>query len=59
MSYFTFMGRQYKTDDFLKDIISTAKELATNARIIVPLPPNTDLTQKEQKDVQEQVCTHA
>lgn len=56
MSHFTFLGREYKTDDFLKDVVSMADLLAKNARIIDQhLPANTDLTQDEQTEIQAQV----
>jgi hypothetical protein len=49
------MGRQYNTNDFLKDVINMSKLLATNARLIDPLPENVDLSEAEQKEVQDQV----
>lgn len=58
MSSFTFLGREYMTDDFLKDIVGLAALLAKNARIDQPLSPDTDLTQAEQDEVQTQVSTN-
>jgi hypothetical protein len=56
MSSFTFLGREYMTDEFLKDIVGQAALLAKNARIDdQPLPPDTDLTQTEQDKVGTQV----
>jgi len=49
------MGREYKTDDFLKDVVNFAQMLAKNARIIDPLPANVDLSANEQKEVQDQI----
>jgi len=57
MSSFTFMGREYKTDDFLRDTIGLAQELAKNARLEQPLPADVDLTPHEQKQIQSQVCS--
>jgi hypothetical protein len=57
MSSFTFMGREYNTNDFLKDVVNFAKMLAKNARLIDPLPANVDLSETEQKEVQDQVCS--
>jgi hypothetical protein len=56
MSSFTFMGSEYNINDFLKDVVNMAKMLATNARLIDPLPANVDLSETEQKEVQDQVC---
>lgn len=55
MSSFTFLGREYKTDDFLKDTVNLSKQLALNARLEQPLTPGTDLTQAEQTEIQTQV----
>jgi len=55
MSSFTFMGREYNTNEFLKDVVNMAKILATNARLIIPLPADVDLSEAEQKEVQDQI----
>jgi len=55
MSSFTVNGRTFNTNDFLKEVISMAKMLATNARLIDPLPANVDLSESEQKEVQAQL----
>lgn len=55
MASFTFLGREYKMDDFLRDVILMAQDLAKNARLDQPLPPDTDLTNAEQKEIQDQV----
>lgn len=55
MSSFTAMGREYKTDDFLKEALEMGKLLATNARLIDPLPKDIDLSEAEQNEVQSQV----
>jgi hypothetical protein len=49
------MGSQYNTNDFLKDVVNMSKLLATNARLINPLPENVDLSEAEDKEVQDQV----
>lgn len=49
------MGREYKTDDFLKEALEMGKLLATNARLIDPLPKDIDLSEAEQNEVQSQV----
>ena len=55
MSSFTFMGNQYNTNDFLKEVVNLSRLLATNARLIDPLPENVDLSEAEQNEVQDQV----
>jgi len=55
MSSFSFLGRDYQANDFLKEVIDLAKQLATNARLINPLPRDVDLSEGEQKEVQLQV----
>src|ERR1700676_3269814 len=55
MSSFTFLGREYNTNEFLKDVVSLAKLLATNARLIDPLTANVDFSEEQQKEVQDQV----
>ena len=49
------MGREYNTNDLLKEVVAMAKMLAINARLIDPLPVNVDLSQAEHKEVQDQV----
>jgi hypothetical protein len=49
------MGREYKTDEFLRDVVAMAGDLAKNAKVEQPLPPDTDLTDDEQKEIQMQV----
>lgn len=56
MSSFTFMGREYPINEFLKDVVGMAEMLAKNARLIDPLPSDVDLSEAEQKEVQSQVC---
>lgn len=48
------MGTEYKTDDVVKEATSLAKLLAKNARLLEPLPPNTDFSDGEDKEVQTQ-----
>lgn len=55
MSTVNFMGREYNTNDLLKEVVAMAKMLAINARLIDPLPVNVDLSQAEHKEVQDQV----
>jgi hypothetical protein len=55
MATITFMGREYKTQDLQREIASLAANLAKNARLLEPLPSNTDLSNTEQKEIQDQV----
>ena len=55
MSTFTVMGREYNTDEWIRDVINLVQDLAKKAKLEEPLPPNTDLTDNEQKEIQEQV----
>ena len=59
MSSFTFMGREYPINEFLKDTVEMAGMLAKNARIIDPLPSGVDLSEAEQNATQSQVCEYA
>ena len=49
------MGSEYKTDEFLRDVVAMAEDLAKNAKVEQPLPPDTDLTDDNQKEIQMQV----
>ena len=51
-------GREYNSDEFLKEVLSLAKTLATHARLIDPLPANVDLSESEHQEVQSQVYPH-
>ncbi|KAJ7140020.1 hypothetical protein C8R43DRAFT_1131761 [Mycena crocata] len=53
----SFNGREYKLSEFMNESISLAKLLASNAHVRAdsPLPPNTDLSESDQKEVQAQI----
>ena len=59
MSSFTITnstsGNVYNSDDFLREVILLAQLLAKNARLEVPLPQDTDLSDTECKETQDQV----
>jgi len=59
MSSFTITnstsGNVYDTDEFLREVISLARLLAKNARLEVPLPKDTDLSEAEFNETQQQV----
>ena len=55
MASFTFLGQRYETDEFLRECIGLAAQLAKNARLDNPLPPNVDFSPTEQKEVQSQI----
>ena len=59
MSSFTMTnstsGNVYNSDEFLREAISLAQLLAKNARLQVPLPEDTDLSDAEFTETQQQV----
>jgi len=59
MSSFTMSnstsGNVYNSDAFLREAISLAQLLAKNARLQVPLPEDTDLSDEEFTETQQQV----
>ena len=48
-SNFTFKGKEYKANEWLKETTGFAEMLS--ALILQPLPENTDLSDKEQKAI--------
>jgi hypothetical protein len=51
----TTSGNVYNSDEFLREVVSLAQLLAKNARLAVPLPQDTDLSDKDEKETQQQV----
>ena len=49
---FTFNGREYNVDDWLREAISLVELLAKNLKLLDPLPSDTDTDEKE---IQSQV----
>ena len=52
---FTFNGREYNVDDWLREAISLEELLAKNLKLLDPLPADTDLTDADEKEIQSQV----
>ena len=52
---FTFNGREYNVDDWLREAISLVELLAKNLKLLDPLPSDTDLTDADEKEIQSQV----
>ncbi|KAL0947158.1 hypothetical protein HGRIS_013285 [Hohenbuehelia grisea] len=48
-------GRQYPVAGLASEVVGLARQLAENARLITPLPEDTDLTDAEDKNTQAQV----
>ena len=52
---FTFNGREYNVDDWLREAISLVELLAKNLKLLEPLSSDTDLTDADEKEIQSQV----
>ncbi|KAK7039409.1 hypothetical protein R3P38DRAFT_2899366 [Favolaschia claudopus] len=54
----SFNGRQYKKAEIMSEMVSLAKQLASNAHLLAdsPLPADTDLSESEQTEVQNQIA---
>jgi hypothetical protein len=55
MTSMSFKGKEYKTDDLLRECVLMSQELADRAKLNTPLPADTDLTEANLQKVKEQV----
>ncbi|KAK1222047.1 hypothetical protein PQX77_015146 [Marasmius sp. AFHP31] len=55
MSKVTFKGKEYDVNGLVQECTGMAEELAKTAKIQEPLPENVDMTEEENKLVQQQV----
>lgn len=52
---FTFNGREYNVDGWIREAISLVELLAKNLKLLDPLPSDTDLTDADEKEIQSQI----
>jgi hypothetical protein len=55
MTSMSFKGKEYKTNDILRECVEMSQELADRAKLNTPLPDDTDLAEADLQKVKEQV----